>query len=68
MVNIASGNGLLLIWHQAITWTNADLLSIGPQGKDICEINTKAINQEKNVMMLSAKYWPFCSDLNVFTK
>ena len=28
---IGSGNGLLPFQHQAITWTNDDLLSIGPQ-------------------------------------
>ena len=27
----ASGNGLLPVWHQAIIWTNADLLTIGTQ-------------------------------------
>ena len=30
MVNIGSGNGLLPARQQAITWTSADLLSIGP--------------------------------------
>ena len=27
-VIIGSGNGLLPIWHQAITWTNDDLLDL----------------------------------------
>ena len=27
-VNIGSGKGLVPVWRQAITWTNADLLSI----------------------------------------
>ena len=27
---IGSDNGLLTLWHQAIIWTNADLLSVGP--------------------------------------
>ena len=26
LVNIGSGNGLVPLWHQAITWTNADLI------------------------------------------
>ena len=30
-VNIGSGNGLLPDWYQAITWTNAGILSIEPQ-------------------------------------
>ena len=29
-VTIDSDNGLLPVWHQAITWNNADLLSFGP--------------------------------------
>ena len=30
--HIGSDNGLLPMQHQAITWTNADLLLIGPSG------------------------------------
>ena len=30
-----SGNGLSLDWHQAATWTNADVSSIGPVGTNI---------------------------------
>ena len=26
--NIESGNGLFTFWHQAITWTSVDLLSM----------------------------------------
>ena len=39
-VSIDSGNGLLLVWCQAITWTNADLLSwsIGPLGTNFSDI------------------------------
>ena len=37
-VNIGSGNGLSPDRHQAITWTNADLLSIGPLGTTFSEI------------------------------
>ena len=29
LVNIGSGNGLLLIQHPEITWSNADLLTSG---------------------------------------
>ena len=31
-VNIGSSNGLLPVWHQVITQTNADLLLVGPLG------------------------------------
>ena len=30
-VIIISGSDLLPVWHQAITWTNAELLSTGPR-------------------------------------
>ena len=40
-VSIGSDNGLLPAWHQAITWTNAHLLSIGPLEKNFNEIWTK---------------------------
>ena len=33
-----SGNGLLPVRHQAITWTSADLFSIGPLGANFSEI------------------------------
>ena len=36
--SIGSDNGLLPVWHQAITWTNADLLSIGPLGTKFSEL------------------------------
>ena len=29
-VSTGKGNGLSFVWHQAITWANSDLLSIGP--------------------------------------
>ena len=40
-VNTGSGNGLSSIWHQAITWTNAELLSIGPSGTNFSGIQIK---------------------------
>ena len=36
--SIGSGNGLSLLQRQAITWTNADLLSIGPLETNFNEI------------------------------
>ena len=37
-ISIASGNGLLPVWDQAITWTNADLLSIGLLATNLSEV------------------------------
>ena len=37
-VIIGSGNGLSPVWRQAITWTKADLLSIGLLGTNFSEI------------------------------
>ena len=41
VVNIASGNGLSLVRHQAITRTNFDLLSTGQSGTNFTEISVK---------------------------
>ena len=40
-VSIGSGNGLSPVRRQAITWTNGDLLSIGPLGINFSEIQIK---------------------------
>ena len=40
-VNIGSDNGLTPVWHQAITWTNDDLLSFGPLRTNFSEIRIK---------------------------
>ena len=40
-VSIGLDNGLSLIRRQAIIWTNAGLLSIGPLGTNSSEILTK---------------------------
>ena len=40
-MGIGSDNGLLPVQHQAITSTNADLLSIGPLGTNFSEILIK---------------------------
>ena len=34
-VSIGPGNGLSLVRHQAVTWTNADLLLIEPLGTNL---------------------------------
>ena len=40
-VSIGSGNGLFPNQHQAITWTNVDLWSIGPSWTNFSEILIK---------------------------
>ena len=37
MFNIGLGYGLIQAWHEVITWTNADLVSIEPSTK-YCKI------------------------------
>ena len=58
MVKIGSGNGLLPYRWQAITWTNADSLSIGPLG-------TKLIRKE---IWIYLKIPNFCFKKDAFTK
>ena len=41
---IGSDNGLFPVRHQAITWTNAWLLSIGPWGTNFSDIRIKIQN------------------------
>ena len=43
-VSIGSGNGLMPVQHQAIIWTNADLLLIGSLGTNFSEILMKIQN------------------------
>ena len=62
--SIGSGNGLSPVRHQAITCTNAALLSIGPLGTGFSEIGIK--NEKcpfiKMHLKMSCTIWrPFCS-------
>ena len=61
-VSIGSGNGLSPIRCQAITWTNADLLSIGPLGTNFSDIWIKCnfSFMKMYLKMLSATWQPFC--------
>ena len=65
-----TGNSLLRGWCQAIIWTNAEILSIKPQGTNfreiLCEIHTFSFNKMHS-KRTSAKWWPFCLGLNVLT-
>ena len=64
-VNNGSGNALLPDQGEAIIWTNADLLSIGPLGTNFNEIQIAIWNfsfMKMHLKMCSVKWWPFCPD------
>ena len=61
--SICSGNGLLPIQCQVITWTNVDFLSVGPLGINLSEIQSKIQDfsfMKMHLKMLSAKWRTFC--------
>ena len=65
---IGSDNGLSPERRQAIIWTNAGILLIGPLGTNFSEIliEIQTISLKKILLkMSSAKCWPFCLGLNV---
>ena len=65
---IGSDNGLLPGRRQAIIWTNAALLLIGPLGTNFSEILIEIHTFSFKKMHLKtppAKWWPFCLGLNV---
>ena len=68
--SIGSDNGLSPGQPQAIIWTNAGILLIGPLGTNfseiVIEIQTFSLRKMR-LKMLSAKRQPFCLGLNVLT-
>ena len=67
---IGSDNGLLPDRRQAIIWTNAGILSIGPLGTNFSEILIEIHTFSFKKMpfkMLSGKWRPFCLRLKVFS-
>ena len=67
---IGSDNGLSPGRRQAIIWTNAGILLIGPFRTNFSEISIKIITFSFTKMRLnvsSAKWHPFCLGLNVLT-
>ena len=67
---IGSDNGLSPGRRQAITWTNARILLIGPLGTHFSEISIKILTFSFTKMRLkvsSAKWCPLCLGLNVLT-
>ena len=68
---IDSDNGLLPGRHQAIIWTNAGILLIGPLGTNLNEILIEIVTfpfMKMHLKMSSAKWRPFCLGLNVLTR
>ena len=65
---IGSGKGLLPGRRQAIIWTNAGILLIGPLRTNFSEILIeihKFSFKKMHLQMLSGKWRPFCLSLNV---
>ena len=68
---IASDNGLSPGRRQAIIWTNAGILLIGPLGTNINEIVIEIHTfpfKKMHLKMSSAKWRPFCLGLNVLSE
>ena len=70
IIIIGSDNGLSTGRHQAIIWTNDDILSIRTLGiifsEILMEIHTFSF-KNMHLQMSSAKWRPFCLGLNVLT-
>ena len=67
---IGSDNGLSPDLHQAIIWTNAGLLLIGPLGTNFGEILIEILTfsfKKMSLKVSSAKRLPFCLGLNVLS-
>ena len=70
LTSIAPDNGLSPGRRQAITWTNAGILLIGPLGTNFSEILSEihTFSFKKIRLKISSGKWrPFCVGLNVLT-
>ena len=65
---IGSDNGLSPERRQAIIWTNAGILLIGPTGTTFSEIEIHTFSFKEMHLKLSGKWRPFCLGLNVLTQ
>ena len=68
LTNTGSDNGLPPDWHQAIIWTNAGILLIGPLGTNLSEfmIGSHTLSFKKMHLKISSTKWhPFGLILNV---
>ena len=66
-VIIGSGNGLLPVWQQAITWTNDDLLPFRPIGISLCQIYIKIrkISLKKIHLKMSSTKWRLFVEISI---
>ena len=67
---IGSDNGLSPYRRQAIIWTSAGILLIGPSGTNFSEIliEIHTFSSKKMLLKMSSGKWrPFCLGLNVLT-
>ena len=70
IIIIGSDNGLSPDRRQAIIWTNAGILLIGPWGTNFSEISIGIQTfsfKKMHVKMSSAKWRPFCLGLNMLS-
>ena len=70
VTHICVGNLTIIGQHQAIIWTKAGTLLIGPLWTNFSEIQIQILTfsfKKMSLKMLSAKWRPFCLDLNVST-
>ena len=70
LTNIASDNGLSPGRRQAIIWTDAGILLIGPLGTNFSQILSEIhifSFKKMHLKMSSGKWRPFCLGLNVLT-
>ena len=68
LIIIGSDNGLSPCRRQAIIWTNAGILFIGPLGTTFSEILNEMLTfwfMKMRLKVSSAKWRPFCLGLNV---
>ena len=68
---IGSDNGLSPVRRQAIIWTNAGILLIGPLGTNFSEIIIEIYIfsfRKMHIKMLSGKWRPSCLGLSVLTQ
>ena len=68
LIIIGSDNGLSPDRRQAIIWTNAEILLIGPLGTNASEIEIHTLSFTKMHLRISFGKWrPFCLSLDVLT-
>ena len=71
LTTIGLDNGLLPGRHQAIIWTNAGILSIGPFRTNFSDIFIKIYTflfKQMHLKISSRKWWSFCLSLNMLKK